>query len=281
MKLCPALVLWLAVVYAPCHGVAAADPPAGDAAAAARRVFAMKCAGCHGPDLPKPKGRFGYVLDLRRIAANPEMVIPSRPDESELWALVKNNEMPPPDSPQGPLTESEKGSVRAWIAAGAPDAAPSEEPRAPEPAPAAEAPSGRAVRMLGKGHLLVLHLPIALMIAAGIGELWVALRRDRAPSEAVRLCLVLAAVAAVPTVALGWVHAVGAVGSGELMAVHRWLGTAAGMWIVATAVAAERDARRGARSGFVRFLLAVGVVLVAAAAHFGGLLVHGRDFYDW
>ena len=37
-------------------------------------------AGCHGPDLAKPKGRFGYVLDLRRIASNPEMVIPQSTD---------------------------------------------------------------------------------------------------------------------------------------------------------------------------------------------------------
>ena len=26
-------------------------------------VFAAKCAVCHGPELAKPKGRFGYVLD--------------------------------------------------------------------------------------------------------------------------------------------------------------------------------------------------------------------------
>jgi len=31
-------------------------------------VFALKCAGCHGPNLAKPKGRFGYVLDLARVA---------------------------------------------------------------------------------------------------------------------------------------------------------------------------------------------------------------------
>src|SRR5438309_2223549 len=56
-------------------------PAARDIGAEVRRVFAAKCAGCHGPDLPKPKCRFGYVLDLRRMRENPEIVIPSRPDE--------------------------------------------------------------------------------------------------------------------------------------------------------------------------------------------------------
>src|SRR5205809_3770722 len=95
--------------------------PARDLAAEVRSVFAAKCAACHGSDLAKPKGRFGYVLDLRRVAGNPEMVIPSRPDESELWVLVNRGEMPPPDAPHGPLSTAEKESIRAWIAAGAPE----------------------------------------------------------------------------------------------------------------------------------------------------------------
>src|SRR5690242_13521214 len=44
-------------------GVARSQDLGGDVL----RVFAAKCAGCHGPNLPKPKGRFGYVLDLRRV----------------------------------------------------------------------------------------------------------------------------------------------------------------------------------------------------------------------
>ncbi len=103
-----------------------ADVPVAPAAVeidlphAVRNVFQAKCAGCHGADLPRPRGRFGYVLDLERLAADPEKVIPSRPAESELWSLVEHNEMPPPDAPHGPLTAAEKETIRAWIAAGAP-----------------------------------------------------------------------------------------------------------------------------------------------------------------
>jgi hypothetical protein len=35
---------------------------------AVRNIFAAKCVECHGSDLPRPKGRFGYVLDLERLA---------------------------------------------------------------------------------------------------------------------------------------------------------------------------------------------------------------------
>ena len=86
-----------------------------------RAIFSAKCAGCHGSDLAQPEGRFGYVLDLKRIAANPELVIPGSPDESELWHLVKGDEMPPPDSPQGSLSPERKDVIRDWIRLGAPD----------------------------------------------------------------------------------------------------------------------------------------------------------------
>src|SRR5882672_5752535 len=79
-----------------------------DLATEVRAVFAAKCAGCHGPNLAKPKGRFGYILDLKRVAGNREMVVPSFPEESELWELVRHGEMPPEESPTGPLSNVEK-----------------------------------------------------------------------------------------------------------------------------------------------------------------------------
>ena len=114
---------------------AAASASAGqrDLASETLAIFSAKCAGCHGPNLAKPKGRFGYVLDLARVAANREMVVPSFPDESELWELVNHGEMPPEDSPTGPLSQEEKDVIRAWIAAGAP--ANSKETISAAPAP--------------------------------------------------------------------------------------------------------------------------------------------------
>jgi len=252
----------------------------GEHGAEARAVFAAKCAGCHGPDLAKPKGRFGYVLDLRRVAGNPEMVIPFRPDESELWVLIQRGEMPPEDSPSGPLSAGEKDVIRRWIEAGAPDVL-SADASEVEQTLAAPSPTRRTIRWLGKFHLLCLHFPIALALAAGIAELWA--WRLRAPSPVVRFCLWLAAAAAVPTVVFGWLHAAAGEGAASLalLATHRWLGTAAGSWLLVVAVCNEIDARRGKRTWWVRGMLVVGVLLTAAAAHFGGLLDRGVHFFDW
>jgi hypothetical protein len=219
------------------------------------------------------------------VAGNPEMVIPGRPDESELWALVQHGDMPPADSPHGPLTGAEKETIRAWIAAGAPDT----EFPAPRPELSFTAePSPRpfavgAARWLGKFHLLLLHFPIALVLAAGVGELASALRGSRVPSPGVRFCLTLAAVAVVPTVTLGWLHAAAGNGveSAGLLTAHRWLGTTAGVCVIGAAVWTGREVRRGTVGWGVRLaLVVVAILLVVATAHVGGMMTHGRDFLD-
>jgi mono/diheme cytochrome c family protein/uncharacterized membrane protein len=286
----PYLAVFLAVLVGFRPGIAAAQtgPPARDIGSETRNVFSAKCTGCHGSDLAKPKGRFGYVLDLKRIAANPEMVIPLRPDESELWVLVQRGEMPPPDSPQGALSPSQKEIIRTWIAGGALEASAS----ALDSTPAAQAESpiavsldtvDRILRWVGKFHLLMIHFPIALVLAAGVGEVWSAWRRSSIPSDTVRFCLWLAALAAVPTAGLGWIFAAAGNGAGspQLLMTHRWLGTTAAMWLVIAAVCAERDAHRRIRSQRVRLLLGAGVLITALTAHVGGLLARGRDFFAY
>ena len=83
------------------------------------KIFEAKCADCHGSHLPKPKGKFGYVLDLRRVAANPKYILPGDPKESELFQMVKNEEMPGEDADVPPLTEEEKKIVERWVRIGA------------------------------------------------------------------------------------------------------------------------------------------------------------------
>ena len=266
-------------------GIANAQPgPAvQDLGGEVRGIFAAKCAGCHGPDLVKPKGRFGYVLDLRRVAENPEMVIPSRPTESELWVLVERDEMPPADSPHGALTSAQKEVIREWIAAGAPDASPVALDSRPSVRSEPTAGAERFLRWLGKFHLLLLHFPIALVLAAGAGEAWSVWQRNSIPSASVRFCLWLGAVAAIPTVTLGWLYAAAGNGAGspQLLLAHRWLGTTAAVALVLAASCAECDARRGVRNWRVRLLLTVGVVITALTAHFGGLLAQGADFFTY
>jgi uncharacterized membrane protein/mono/diheme cytochrome c family protein len=272
MKWWMSVVLSLAVVAGlqPAVARARSTPPERDIGDEVRGVFATRCAACHGPDLEKPKGRFGYVLDLRRVAENPEMVIPGRPTESELWVLVQRDEMPPADSPHGALTPTQKEVIREWIAAGAPDVSP-------------RASADRLLRWLGKFHLLLLHFPIALVVAAGFGEIRSIWQRNPLPSESVRFCLLLGALAAIPTAGLGWLHAAdgNGLGSSQLLTAHRWLGTTAAGLLVITAFCVERDARRGVRSRAAWLMMTSGIIVTALTAHFGGLLDRGGDFFNY
>jgi hypothetical protein len=51
--------------------------------------------------------------------------------------------------------------------------------------------------------------------------------------------------------------------------------------VVVTAVFSERDARQGKRSQRTRVLLFLGALLIGLTGHFGGILAHGEDFFDW
>ncbi len=266
---------------------AAADSvPARDLGGEVRDIFASKCAICHGPDLVKPRGHFGYVLDLRRISENPQMVIPGQPSESELLVLVERNEMPQADSPRGPLTSDQKLVIREWITAGAPEPVPAGTDRPQELMSESAAPATgiyRLIGWLGKFHLLMLHFPIALFLAAAMAEAYSVLKASPRLSDTVRFCLWLAALFAVPTAILGWLLAAAGngVGSPRILMVHRWLGTTAAAWLVLTAVIAELVALQKMRNRGLWAVMAAGVALIVGAAHFGGLLAQGADFFDY
>jgi hypothetical protein len=275
--------------------VQAADAGPGgqrDLASEVREVFAAKCGSCHGSHLAKPKGRFGYVLDLARVASNRGMIAPGYPAESPLWDLVRRGKMPPTGAPTGALTTPQKEVIQAWIVAGAPSRAATppvalqpatQRPEEVAPGPLASPAGGHFVLWIGKFHLVLLHFPIALLVAAAFGECWSIARRSGEPDPAVRCSILLGAAFAVATAALGWLFAWSGYGSSmpRILTLHRWLGTAAGLWSLATAIHSERDERRGVRSPFTRVLLFAGALLVGLAGHFGGMLTHGEDFLDW
>ena len=260
----------------------------GDLASQALAVFAAKCAGCHGPNLQKPRGRFGYVLDLARVASNREMIVPSSPEESELWDLVSRNEMPPSDSPTGPLSSDEKEVIRAWIAAGAPARASSQASAAPTPEPerqddvSAASSSFHILKRLGSLHVMLVHFPIALILAAAMGEFWSMCRGIGTPRQWVRSCVLLGAAGGLAAASLGWLQASNGYGVAmpQILRLHRWMGTATALWSIVAALLSERDERRGTRSLWFRAWLLMGACLVAASAHLGGVLVHGEDYFS-
>jgi uncharacterized membrane protein/mono/diheme cytochrome c family protein len=268
--------------------VVGADDGARKLADEALSVFREKCTACHGPKVAKPRGRFGYVTDLERVAANREMVIPGAPDESELWDLIKHDEMPPADSPTGPLSDKQKAVIREWIKAGAPKEAASPQPseRESKDDKQPESSSSSVTRLLaklGRLHVVVVHFPIALFIAAAAAEMWFSRRDTARPRPEVRFCVSLGATGAVAAAILGWMLARSGYGSEAPLTLqwHRWTGTATAVYAIVTALFSEVQERRGVRSSWFRAWLLVGAILVTVAGHLGGSLVHGEDFLEF
>jgi uncharacterized membrane protein len=244
-----------------------------------RAIFAAKCAECHGADLARPKGKFGYVLDLARVAGNPKMIVRGDPAHSELYQLVSRNEMPGKDASAPPLTAKEKDIVRRWIETGA--------PAGTTDTPAPLTFGRRVVHALGQFHPLTAHFPIALLIVALPAEIiWRRTRKDTWKA-AVRFCVGLGAAGAVVTATLGWCEAAFsryASSSLQVLAWHRWLGTATAVWAILTLVLSELAHREGQprhlRYTF-RMTLFVGIVLVSVAGYLGASLIFGVNHFTW
>jgi mono/diheme cytochrome c family protein/uncharacterized membrane protein len=268
-------VIVVAAAAVPCR----ASPPQArdDLAPSVRAIFKEKCAACHGPELAKPKGRFGYILDLKRLAANPELVVSGKPDESALWQIIRRDEMPP----SKPLPADEKDAVRAWIVSGAPPVA--DEVVRTSSVRELGVDTRRLLDAVGRFHLALLHFPIAFLIAAAVIDLRSATKTGTGPSPALRFCVLAGAVTAVLAATLGWAYAAAGHGTGTpaTLAWHRWLGTGVAAWSVGAALVVERAARRGKHSSAAQLLVLLGAFLVGATAYFGGALVHGEIWSDW
>ncbi len=101
-----------------------------DLAGRVRVLLEKKCNDCHGPQLEKPEGEFGYVLDLKRVGENPDFIVPGDPSRSEFFRQVLEGDMPPSDQTKiARLTPDEVNTVRRWILANAPSKLPAVLPK--------------------------------------------------------------------------------------------------------------------------------------------------------
>jgi uncharacterized membrane protein/mono/diheme cytochrome c family protein len=253
-------------------------------------IFQIKCVECHGADRAHPKGKFGYVLDLPRVSANPKMIVPGNPLKSELYQMVWRNEMPDPKGESPPLTLEEKAIVKAWIETGASTALGAgiaDGPAAGMNTVPQSTPGSRLFRDIGQFHPPSTHFPIALLIVALPAELMWTLTRKDSWKAIVRFCVVLGASAAVVTAALGWCDAAvshyrGSVA--EILAWHRWFGTTTAVWAVLTAALSEFANRRGNPDRLCfsfRLTLLFGIILVSAAGYLGASLIYGPHHFNW
>ena len=254
-----------------------------------REIFEAKCLDCHGSELPRPKGKFGYVLDLKRVAANPEYIDPGHPDESELYKMVRDDDMPGEDANVPPLTREEKETVRRWIELGAPESATPDRPAASVNGAEQDMRMPvwkRALRWLGRMHPVSTHFPVALMFVAVFAEGLAWWTQRESWLQTVRLLVVCAALGAVAAVGLGWINAyfTSYVGqSASILGWHRWLGTGTGVWAVVCAALVtlgKCDEGTKDRQRF-RGALLLGAALVGITGFLGSALIYGLDHYAW
>jgi uncharacterized membrane protein len=132
--------------------------------------------------------------------------------------------------------------------------------------------------LIGKLHPLLIHFPIALVIASVAAEGVSLATRDRRWRTLAIGNLRAAAVAGALAAVAGWRMAAG-VEATPLLEWHRWAGTLAAGVTIAAALA-TRGADRGSlgQRSIYRIALAGAGALVAVAGHLGGLLVWGAYF---
>jgi len=140
-------------------------------------------------------------------------------------------------------------------------------------------------RALGRMHPVLVHFPIALLIAGVLFEfVAIVIRRDRTkPSAAGLACVVVGALGAGAAAWAGWLNAdLESHGSGvaDLMETHRWLGivaaSLAGVALIGGLIGATGKAR--AMTGLYRVALVLAAGVVGAAGHWGGSLVYGEGY---
>ena len=118
-----------ALVWMIMAGPLAAEPPQDGSpdpfTTRVRPILAQHCFKCHGPDDRTRKGKLR--LDTRDEAVRPARsglpaIAPGLPDESELIRRISvddESEVMPPPQAKLPLSDSEKQTLKDWVADGA------------------------------------------------------------------------------------------------------------------------------------------------------------------
>ena len=127
-------------------------------------------------------------------------------------------------------------------------------------------------------HLFFLHFPIALVVLAAWFEFRARRENPDEPAATTAPILKIAAIAALLAAATGWLRAEAFSPETAGLDRHRWLGVAAAVLTLGSALLYRNNPRDDRLAGArVSLLLATGLVL--ASGHFGAELTHGRELY--
>lgn len=133
------------------------------------------------------------------------------------------------------------------------------------------------IYFLGRFHVLALHIPIGIIVAIFVLEWLVRKEEYRHLQSASAFLWMTAAVSAILTVVLGYMHFAEGGFTGPSGAQHRTFGTA--LAIIITVVAALRVSRFAPNYQPVFFPAAILMMLLASiTGHYGGNLTHGSTY---
>lgn len=254
-------------------------------AQAAQEIISKKCDSCHGLQLEHPKGKF--FLDMQKIAINSKYMIPGKPQDSLFFQVIDQGEMPPEESKTGPLLESEKQTLFLWVLLGAPAFEKTNSTESPMGNVKQESneiknsrmKSSQSAKFLGQLHPLLVHFPLALLLAAVFAEFLLMIRKKPAYSAVTLFCLILGTLGAEVSAITGlsrtqFVHFRGDLS--HLLAIHRGLGIFIAVFsaLITLCYVFNLTKQNRVVIWVVRVFLLILTVIVLLTGHVGGSLVY-------
>lgn len=146
-----------------------------------------------------------------------------------------------------------------------------------------EAAESLVPKIVGRVHPLLVHFPVALLIAAAAVEVWCWIQRRDFYSAGVPAFLRLGAAGAVAAVLTGLRLAAehGIVSDAALLERHRFFGIVTAALTLLSVTLGEIAKRKSSASlgTLYRVVLIASAISVAIAGKFGGDLAYGEDFF--
>ncbi|MCB0331556.1 MAG: DUF1549 domain-containing protein, partial [Bdellovibrionales bacterium] len=146
----------------------------------------------------------------------------------------------------------------------------------------------------GKLHPALVHFPLALLLSAILIEGYITVRdgfrgRNKRPHLVAGFCICFGALGAFVAAVSGWMNAANQEFFGSLVSVlfwHRWLGVfvaalsifGALLYFASARLSLDSFSQRNALRFYLLSLFLV-TPLLGVGAHFGGVMVHGEDYF--
>ena len=128
--------------------------------------------------------------------------------------------------------------------------------------------------LFGRFHPATVHFPIALVTIAAVVELLQIVRKRPLFAAATGTLTVVGAVSAIVAAAMGLANATGRKPD-DVLEVHRWAGLATtAVSVLASILVIKGNVRA------TRVVLLLGMIGVGLTGHWGGVLVHGPEYYE-